>query len=234
MATAEPRSIRRMLRHPDVELVRVASADHIGQLVGEAHLSLEGATKLRFEKLSAREAAEGVDVVMLALPRGVSAAEMPALLETGARIIDMSGDFRLKSAASYQRYYELAHPNPDLLADLRVRPARAQSGSDQRRNAGSVARMLRDRSGARSPASGAGGASHWRDRDGRHHGVEWIRRDPEPGNSPPGPRGQSSNLQAARAPARSRDRGDSRERQGRPTCACRSFRCRRRFRAESS
>src|SRR3954470_3721810 len=88
--------IRRMLRHPDVELVRVASADHIGQLVGEAHLSLEGATKLRFEKLSAREAAEGVDVIMLALPRGVSAAEMPALLETGVRIIDMSGDFRLK------------------------------------------------------------------------------------------------------------------------------------------
>jgi len=107
--------IRRMLRHPDVELVRVASADHIGQLVGEAHLSLEGATKLRFEKLSARETVEGVDVVILALPRGVSAAEMPALLETGTRIIDMSGDFRLKSAASYQRYYELAHPNPDLL-----------------------------------------------------------------------------------------------------------------------
>jgi N-acetyl-gamma-glutamyl-phosphate/LysW-gamma-L-alpha-aminoadipyl-6-phosphate reductase len=110
--------IRRLLRHPDVELVRVASADHIGELVGDAHLSLEGATDLRFEKLSAREAAVGVDVVFLALPRGVSAKEMPLLLGSGARIIDMSGDFRLKSAASYQRYYELAHPNPDLLGSF--------------------------------------------------------------------------------------------------------------------
>src|SRR5947207_1818170 len=98
---------RRLLRHSDVELVRVVSADHIGELVGDAHLSLEGATDLRFEKLTPSEAAEGVDVVFLALPRGISAKEMPSLLETGARIIDMSGDFRLKSAVAYERYYEL-------------------------------------------------------------------------------------------------------------------------------
>ncbi len=109
---------RRLLRHPDVELVRVASVDHIGELVGDVHLSLEGATDLRFEKLAPREAAAGVDVVFLALPRGVSAQQMPVLLESGARIIDMSGDFRLKSAASYLRYYELAHPNPALLASF--------------------------------------------------------------------------------------------------------------------
>jgi N-acetyl-gamma-glutamyl-phosphate reductase len=107
--------IRRLLRHPDVELVRVASADHIGELVGDTHLALEGATDLKFEKLAAREAAEGMDVVFLALPRGVSAKEMPAIVATGARVIDMSGDFRLKSAASYEHYYELKHPNPELL-----------------------------------------------------------------------------------------------------------------------
>src|SRR4051794_10807508 len=106
---------RCLLRHPDVELVRVASADHIGELVGDVHLSLEGASDLKFEQLSPREAAQGVDVVFLALPRGVSAREMPTILESGARIIDMSGDFRLKSAASYHHYYELAHPHPALL-----------------------------------------------------------------------------------------------------------------------
>jgi N-acetyl-gamma-glutamyl-phosphate reductase len=107
--------IRRLLRHPDVELVRVVAADHIGERVGDTHLALEGATDLRFEKLDPREAAEGMDVVFLALPRGISAKEMPGLIATGARIIDMSGDFRLKSAASYERYYELVHPHPELL-----------------------------------------------------------------------------------------------------------------------
>jgi len=110
--------VRRLLGHPHVELVRVVAADHVGELVGDAHLSLEGATDLRFEKLAPAEAAQGVDIAFLALPRGVSAKEMPAILETGARVIDMSGDFRLKSAASYERYYELAHPNPHLLASF--------------------------------------------------------------------------------------------------------------------
>jgi N-acetyl-gamma-glutamyl-phosphate reductase len=107
--------IRRLVRHPDVELVRAVAADHTGEPASDTHLALEGATDLKFEKLAPRDAAEGMDVVFLALPRGISAKEMPGIIATGARIIDMSGDFRLKSAASYERYYELVHPNPDLL-----------------------------------------------------------------------------------------------------------------------
>ena len=80
---------RRLLLHPDVELVRVASIDHVGEPVAAVHPNLEGATDLKFEKLAPREAAEGMDIAFLALPRGISGKEMPGLLETGARIIDM-------------------------------------------------------------------------------------------------------------------------------------------------
>ncbi len=107
--------IRRLLLHPEVELVRVASADHVGEPLGAAHLNLTGRTALRFENLPPAEAVSGCDVALLGLPHKVSALAAPALLATAAKVIDMSGDFRLSSAASYQRYYGARHPAPELL-----------------------------------------------------------------------------------------------------------------------
>ncbi|MET0592775.1 MAG: N-acetyl-gamma-glutamyl-phosphate reductase, partial [Polyangiaceae bacterium] len=107
--------IRRLLCHPEVELVRVASIDYIGQPVADAHPTLEGATDLKFEKLTVREVAAGVDVVLLGLPHRVSATQVPELIETGVRIVDLSGDFRLKDAATYEKYYGGVHPSPQLL-----------------------------------------------------------------------------------------------------------------------
>src|SRR5450432_2617257 len=107
--------IRRLLIHPEVELVRVASIDHVGELLGAVHLPLQGRTSLRFEDLSPAAAAAGCDVVLMGLPHKVSAQKVPAVLETGARVVDMSGDFRLRDAGAYQRYYGGPHPRPDLL-----------------------------------------------------------------------------------------------------------------------
>lgn len=107
--------IRRLLIHPEVELVRVASVDYVGQPLGDAHPTLEGLTQLRFEKLTASEVAAGVDVVLLGLPHRVSASIVPPLLEAGVRVIDLSGDFRLRSAAAYEHYYGGPHPHRELL-----------------------------------------------------------------------------------------------------------------------
>jgi N-acetyl-gamma-glutamyl-phosphate reductase len=108
--------IRRLLVHPDVELVRVASIDYVGELLSAAHPNLEGLTELRFEKLTPEDAAAGMDVVFLGLPHKVSGGTVPKILGSGAKIIDLSGDFRLKDAALYERYYGATHPCPEHLA----------------------------------------------------------------------------------------------------------------------
>jgi N-acetyl-gamma-glutamyl-phosphate reductase len=111
--------IRRLLIHPDVELVRVASIDYVGELLSAAHPNLEGLTDLRFEKLSPEDAAAGVDVVLLGLPHKVSGGTVPKILAMpggGPKIVDLSGDFRLKDAAAYATYYGATHPAPELLA----------------------------------------------------------------------------------------------------------------------
>lgn len=109
--------IRRLLLHPHVELVRVASVDFVGEPLSAAHPNLEGQTDLRFERISPAEAAAGMDVVLLGLPHKVSATKMPELLASGARIVDLSGDFRLRDAAAYETYYHAKHPCPEHLAD---------------------------------------------------------------------------------------------------------------------
>ncbi len=106
---------RRLLIHPDVELVRVASIDHVGEPLGNVHASLEGATSLVFEDLTPAQAAAGCDVALLALPHKVTAAKVPELIAAGVKIVDMSGDFRLRDAQVYRQFYGVEHPHPELL-----------------------------------------------------------------------------------------------------------------------
>jgi N-acetyl-gamma-glutamyl-phosphate reductase len=127
--------IRRLLIHPEVELSRVVAIDHVGEPLGAVHLPLAGRTELRFENVPPAEAAAGCDVALLGLPHRVSAQQAPAILETGAKVVDMSGDFRLADAAAYARYYGATHPHPELLGSFvyglpelnreRIRAARA-------------------------------------------------------------------------------------------------------------
>jgi len=111
--------IRRLLVHPDVELVRVASVDFVGEPLSAADPALEQLTDLTFEQLPPAEAARGVDVVLLGLPHTVAAKVVPDLVAIpGLKVVDMSGDFRLKDVAAYEKHYKHVHPSPQLLKDF--------------------------------------------------------------------------------------------------------------------
>jgi N-acetyl-gamma-glutamyl-phosphate/LysW-gamma-L-alpha-aminoadipyl-6-phosphate reductase len=108
--------IRRLLIHPHVELVRVCSIDHVGEPLAAAHPHLEGQTNLVFENPNtAAEAAQDADIVLLGLPHAASISVVEALLEGSARVIDLSGAFRVRDRAAYARFYGGPHPRPDLM-----------------------------------------------------------------------------------------------------------------------
>jgi LysW-gamma-L-alpha-aminoadipyl-6-phosphate/LysW-L-glutamyl-5-phosphate reductase len=107
--------LRRLLRHPAVEVIRVGAKDHVGQNVAAAHPHLEGATDLKFEDLPAEQAIAGADLVLMGLPVAASLEVVAAAEQSGARIIDMSGAFRVPDAAAFARYYGSPHPRPELL-----------------------------------------------------------------------------------------------------------------------
>ena len=58
---------------------------------------------------------EGLAVVFLATPAHVSMELAPVMLEAGARIVDLSGAFRLPNEAAYRRWYKEPHTASELL-----------------------------------------------------------------------------------------------------------------------
>ncbi len=58
-----------------------------------------------------------LDVVFLATPAEVSMELAPAMINAGARVVDISGAFRLRDAATYKHWYKEEHTATDLLKD---------------------------------------------------------------------------------------------------------------------
>jgi N-acetyl-gamma-glutamyl-phosphate reductase len=106
--------VRLLLGHPSVALARVTSIDHVGEALEDVHLNLHR-TGLRFEDLPLERAAEGMDVLFLALPHKVTAELAPRLSGLACRVIDLSGDFRLRDPAAYAAFYGQVHPHPEAL-----------------------------------------------------------------------------------------------------------------------
>jgi N-acetyl-gamma-glutamyl-phosphate reductase len=61
--------------------------------------------------------AEGLALVFLATPPEVSMELTRALLDAGARVVDLSGAFRLRTAENYQAWYKEPHTQTELLAE---------------------------------------------------------------------------------------------------------------------
>ncbi|MBI3297134.1 MAG: N-acetyl-gamma-glutamyl-phosphate reductase [Elusimicrobia bacterium] len=106
--------LRLLLGHPGVELVRASSATHAGQPVAKAHPNLRGHTTMSFAPTLDPA---GLDVVFLAGGHGEAMEQAPGLLERapGLKLVDLSGDFRLKDPALYPVWYGREHRSPQLL-----------------------------------------------------------------------------------------------------------------------
>lgn len=101
-------AIKLLLGHPNVKLTYVAAQSTHGVLA-EIWPELADKTNLTCEKYNVKNAAANCDVIFLAVPHTTSLAITPALLKAGLRVIDISGDYRLKSAAAYEKWYGHKH-----------------------------------------------------------------------------------------------------------------------------
>jgi len=109
--------VRLLLRHPHVAIACYTSRQYAGKPVTDIFPKFRGQVDATFvEPKIADIAASGAQAVFLALPHGVAAEYAVPLLEKGIKVLDLSADFRLKSAAVYKDFYEHDHPAPALLA----------------------------------------------------------------------------------------------------------------------
>ncbi len=112
--------VRLLLRHPHAELTAVTSRQYAGKPLAEIFPRAglyEKAKALRFIDATPQKIADLAEVVFLALPHGVAVEFAAPLLEAGARVIDLSADFRIRNAATYREFYGHEHAAPQLLED---------------------------------------------------------------------------------------------------------------------
>ncbi len=107
--------VKLLLHHPGVELAHVIGHSTVGRRVDDLYPYFRGKTDLSIEAY-APERLRALDLVFLALPHGEAMQRVPELLEAGLRVIDLSGDFRLRSAERYERWYKRPHTAPQYLA----------------------------------------------------------------------------------------------------------------------
>ena len=100
--------VQLLLNHPHAELVAVTSRQNAGQTLAQVFPKFASHPKskmLRFVDPNVELLAKQADVVFLALPHGVAAEYAVPLLNAGVSVIDLSADFRLKSAEIYKEFY---------------------------------------------------------------------------------------------------------------------------------
>ncbi len=103
-----------LLNHKDVRVTYVSANNTTGK-VTEIWPRLKGATKLMCNKFNATQAADKCSLIFLAVPHTVSQKITPDLLKKGLQVIDLSGDFRLDTAAQYKKWYNTKHTASHLL-----------------------------------------------------------------------------------------------------------------------
>jgi N-acetyl-gamma-glutamyl-phosphate reductase len=98
-------------RHPGFELVAVTGRSNVGTRLDELYPRYR--VPLAIEELDLGRL-RNVDAAVVAYPHAAAAPTVAALRERGARVVDLSADFRLASLSTYERWYG-THPRPDLL-----------------------------------------------------------------------------------------------------------------------
>ncbi len=100
-----------LARHPNVDLraAMSSSADSAARRMPRLVRVFQG----ELEPLDVAKLARDVDVAFLAVPEKAAADLGPSLVESGVRVIDLSGAFRIRDAAQRHRWYPATTALPD-------------------------------------------------------------------------------------------------------------------------
>jgi len=107
--------LRLLLSHPYVEILQVSSEQYAGKPVYRVHPNLRKKTSLVFCSITE---VKNCDLIFLALPHGRAMTMIKHFMRLASKIIDLSGDFRLKNPEDYKIWYEVNHPHPELLKEF--------------------------------------------------------------------------------------------------------------------
>jgi N-acetyl-gamma-glutamyl-phosphate reductase len=108
--------LRILCAHPSVSVSMITSRQQRGQRIDDFYPALKRHCDLVFEETEPQRLAASSDLIFTALPHQASMDIIPALLERGVRVVDLSADYRLRDPEVYGMWYS-AHKTPELLKE---------------------------------------------------------------------------------------------------------------------
>ncbi|OAH53248.1 MULTISPECIES: N-acetyl-gamma-glutamyl-phosphate reductase [Bacillaceae] len=109
--------IRLLSNHPDFELHAIYSSSKENVSVTEDYPHLAEVCPLPLTKIDPDTIKETSDVVFLAVPSGVASGLAPQLAGGHAKVVDLSGDLRLKETDDYKKWYKKEPADKAFIAD---------------------------------------------------------------------------------------------------------------------
>lgn len=106
--------LRLLASHPEAEVVAITSRAESGRRLDDLYPNLRGHYDLAFSEPDVATLA-ACDVVFFATPHNVAMNMVPELLDAGARLVDLSADYRIRDADLWSSWYGEPHASPDLL-----------------------------------------------------------------------------------------------------------------------
>jgi len=108
--------IQYLYSHTSVDLSYIDSKHNPGEMLKKFHKSLPAEIENRkLDKYSPDFIKKNLDLVFISKPHTQAMKYVKELYNAKLKIIDLSGDFRIKNIAEYEKYYKTKHTAKDLV-----------------------------------------------------------------------------------------------------------------------
>ncbi|MEK7702340.1 MAG: N-acetyl-gamma-glutamyl-phosphate reductase [Nitrospirota bacterium] len=109
--------IRLLVHHPEVTVTCATSDQSVGKPLTSRLPSLKGYCDLILDPFEPGLIAEKSDIIFSALSHTKAMKPIRQWINQGKKVIDLSADYRLKSAETYEKFYHAPHQEPELLKE---------------------------------------------------------------------------------------------------------------------
>ncbi|WP_242264326.1 N-acetyl-gamma-glutamyl-phosphate reductase [Bacillus cereus group sp. BfR-BA-01422] len=109
--------IRLLEQHPYFSIASLHSFSQVGECITNVYPHFQNVLVHTLQEIDVEEIEKEAEIVFLATPAGVSAELTPKLLAVGLKVIDLSGDFRMKDPFIYEQWYNRAAAKEGVLRE---------------------------------------------------------------------------------------------------------------------
>ncbi len=107
---------RILSNHPQAQVTVATSRQYAGQPLAQVFPSLAGRVDIVCEDVQVEAMLDRADIFFTAVPHKTAMAIVPLFLEAGKKVVDLSADFRIHDAQTYEQWYQ-PHTAADLLPE---------------------------------------------------------------------------------------------------------------------